>query len=60
MILDIMVAMVVSKGLVINYGEGGATKWENLCPKLFAHPLKTGSNFLRPPPLLKRYILLGY
>ena len=32
-----------SKGLIINYGEGGATKWENAGPKLFAPPpLETG------------------
>ena len=30
------------KGLVINYGEGGATKWENRGSELFAPPLKTG------------------
>ena len=31
------------KGLVINYGEGGATKWENRGSETFcAPPLKTG------------------
>ena len=48
------------KGLVINYGEGGATKWENrgsetFCAppqdrvKLFAPPLLKSGNFSRPP-----------
>ena len=50
------------KGLVINYGEGGATKWENrgsetFCGppppqdsvKLFAPPLLISGNFTRPP-----------
>ena len=49
------------KGLVINYGEGGATKWENRGSETFcatpsrqgktfrAPPLKSG-NFTRPPP----------
>ena len=31
-----------SKGLVINYGEGGATKWENRGSETFCAPLKTG------------------
>ena len=49
-----------SKGLVINYGEGGATKWENrgsetFCAppqdkvKLFAPPLLKSGNLTRPP-----------
>ena len=37
------VMMVHCKGLVINYGEGGATKWENRRSETFcAPPLKTG------------------
>ena len=35
-------SFVLDKGLVINYGEGGATKWEIAGPKPFAPPLKTG------------------
>ena len=48
------------KGLVINYGEGGATKWENresetFCAtpsrqgKTFRAPLLKSGNFTRPP-----------
>ena len=53
---------VPGKGLVINYGEGGATKWENcgsetFCPppppqdrvKLFAPPLLKSGNITHPP-----------
>ena len=40
------------KGLVINYGEGGATKWENAGPKLFAPPPQDRVK-LFAPPLLK-------
>ena len=40
------------KGPVINYGEGGTTKWENPGSGTFRAPLKTGSNF-SPPPLFK-------
>ena len=45
-----------SKGLVINYAGGGATKWENrgseLTEKNFLdpRPLTTGYNISRPPP----------
>ena len=39
------------KGLVINYGEGGATKWENRGPETFcAHPSRQGKTFRAPPP----------
>ena len=53
--------MKLCKGLVINYREGGASKWENrgsktFCApppqdrvKLFAPPLLKGGNLLRPP-----------
>ena len=36
--------IVISKGLMINYGEGGATKWENRRSETFCTPppLKTG------------------
>ena len=37
-----------SKGPVINYREGAATKSENRGPKLFLPPFKTELNFLRP------------
>ena len=51
------------KGLVINYGEGEATKWENhgsetFCAppqdreKLFAPPLLKSGNFSCPPPTI--------
>ena len=51
-----------NKGLVINYGEGGATKWENrgfetCCAppqdrvKLFTPPLLKSGNFSRPPTI---------
>ena len=52
------------KGLVINYGEGGATKWENrgcetFCAppppqdrvKLIAPPLLKSGNFSSPPTI---------
>ena len=55
--LSIDVSPWYDKGLVINCGGGGATKWENHCPKLFcAPPLKTGFNF--SAPLLKSGNLL--
>ena len=39
-----------AKGLVINYGEGGATKWENRGSETFCTPpLKTEQNFSRHP-----------
>ena len=45
---------ILVKGLVINYGEGGGLQNGKIAgPKLFAPPLKTGSNFSRPPPLVK-------
>ena len=38
------------KGLVINYGEGGATKWENRGSKTFcAPPSRQGKTFHAPP-----------
>ena len=38
------------KGLVINYGEGGATKWENRGSETFcAPPLRQGKTFRAPP-----------
>ena len=39
-----------SKGLVINYGEGGATKWENRGSETFcAPPSRQGKTFRAPP-----------
>ena len=38
------------KGLVINYGEGGATKWENRGSETFcATPSRQGKTFRAPP-----------
>ena len=38
------------KGLVINYGEGGATKWENRGSETFcAPPSRQGKTFRAPP-----------
>ena len=38
------------KGLVINYGEGGATKWENRGSETFcATPSRQGKTFRTPP-----------
>ena len=40
----------VDKGLVINYGEGGATKWENRGSETFcAPPSRQGKTFRAPP-----------
>ena len=40
----------LSKGLVINYGEGGATKWENRGSETFcATPSRQGKTFRAPP-----------
>ena len=42
--------LVLSKGLVINYGEGGATKWENRGSVTFcATPSRHGKTFRAPP-----------
>ena len=39
-----------AKGLVINYGEGGATKWENRGSETFcATPSRQGKTFHAPP-----------
>ena len=39
-----------AKGLVINYGEGGATKWENRGSETFcATPSRQGKTFRAPP-----------
>ena len=39
------------KGLVINYGEGGATKWQNRGSETFcAPPSRQGKTFRAPPP----------
>ena len=39
-----------TKGLVINYGEGGATKWENRGSETFcATPSRQGKTFRAPP-----------
>ena len=41
---------VPTKGLVINYGEGGATKWENRGSETFcATPSRQGKTFRAPP-----------
>ena len=38
------------KGLVINYGEGGATKWENRGSETYcAPPSRQGKTFHAPP-----------
>ena len=48
-----LVGPILLKGLVINYGEGGATKWENRESETFcATPSRQGKTF-RAPPLLK-------
>ena len=40
----------ITKGLVINYGEGGATKWENRGSETFcAPPSRQGKTFRAPP-----------
>ena len=44
---------IKTKGLVINYGEGGgATKWENRGSKTFCAPppSRQGKTFCAPPP----------
>ena len=38
-----------SKGLVINYGEGGLHNGEIAGPKLFAPPSSQGKTFRAPP-----------
>ena len=39
-----------TKGLLINYGEGGGYKMgKSRVQNFLRHPLKTGLNFLRPP-----------
>ena len=46
----ILLANTTFKGLVINYGEGGATKWENRGSETFcATPSRQGKTFSRPP-----------
>ena len=41
---------IVTRGLVINYGEGGATKWENRGSETFcAPPSRQGKTFCAPP-----------
>ena len=46
------------KGLVINYGEGGATKWENRGSETFyAPPSRQGKTFRAPPPFKERKVL---
>ena len=43
-------ASVAHKGLVINYGEGGATKWENRGSETFcATPSRQGKTLRAPP-----------
>ena len=39
----------IGKGLVINYGEGGATKWENRGSKTFCTPLQDRVKPFAPP-----------
>ena len=51
-LFDYVGFMIVScnKGLVINYGEGGATKWENRGSETFcAPPSRQGKTFSAPP-----------
>ena len=38
-----------TKGLVINYGEGGLQNGKIACPKLRPPPSRQGKNLLRPP-----------
>ena len=38
-----------AKGLVINYGEGGATKWENRGSETFCAPPQDRVKLFAPP-----------
>ena len=42
-----------AKGMVINYGEGGATKWKNHGPETVCAPPPQDRVKLFSPPLLK-------